>query len=32
MEEWREKRSPGSTEAMRQMMQQMQRPSAKAAG
>ena len=32
LEEWREQRSPGSTEAMRQMMQQMQRPTAKAAG
>ena len=31
MEAWREKRAPGSTEAMRQVMQQMQRPAAKAA-
>ena len=31
METWREKRAPGSTEAMRQVMQQMQRPAAKAA-
>ena len=32
LEAWREMRSPGSTEATRQMMQQMQRPTAKAAG
>ena len=31
-EAWREKRAPGSTAAMRQMMEQMRRPAAKAAG
>ena len=32
LEAWREKRAPGTTEAIRQMMQMMQRPTAKAAG
>ena len=32
LEAWREKRSPGSTEAMRQMMAQMAGPKAKTAG